>query len=433
MLATAETQSAYVENEMTAIGYVRQSRRADLDVAMSPDQQRADVATLAQRDGLDPSSVRVLEDLGRSGKAGKKKYPGYGAMLSAIEGGGVSTIYAKALSRLGRSRKEMFELADLCLANGTRIVTMKEGVMDPTTPIGKVQFSMLTAFNEFERDLAVERARDNVATRRANGERMGRLPYGEADGEDPQAVADAYLAAGSMNGAALALNRAGVPSPLGRSWSGTGVRLVLHRRFPGLLPKQPKKGARSSSGFALYRLLHCACGRVLTASRDGRGNREPVYRCHAARTLPGHAPAYRVRESQVMPTIRAEVDSIGAAIINFRTEDDSAVRREGLERERENLGWAVVKGLIPRDKAEVRAKAISAELEALADTDEVMALDPRIGPLVDFDAPPGEVNKALGALLRAVRMDERMGVAGFEWRGRWAPEDAIIVGQLPSA
>ena len=84
-----------------AIGYVRQSARRDLELALSPEQQREEVRRLAARDGY--PDVEIVEDLGRSGGKGKeRRRKAYQAIISAVESDAVEVVCAKALSRLGR-------------------------------------------------------------------------------------------------------------------------------------------------------------------------------------------------------------------------------------------------------------------------------------------------------------------------------------------
>lgn len=293
---------------MTTIGYIRQSKRADLDVALSYDAQLGAIHRLAERDGIDPASVVIFADMGRSGAAGKEKLrPAYLEALALMEADGVGAIYTLSLTRLARSAGELERVAGICETRGIRLVTDKEGAHDPRNPMQSALFGMIGVFAKFERELAVQRARDNVAVRRARGERMGRAPYGERPGEDPEVIAAAFRWLGSLNAVAATLNDAGVLSALGRGWSGTSVRHVIQRHDPALLPAQrASRGVKPSSPFLLFRLLRCACGRTMTASRDGRGNRQPVYRCHAADTLVDHPRPTRVRESEVMPWIMAE-------------------------------------------------------------------------------------------------------------------------------
>lgn len=396
---------------MKAIGYIRQSRRADLDVALSPEQQRTDILRLAANDALAADEVTIFSDLGRSGGQGKERLrSGYRQVIEAIEAGGVHTVYAKALTRLARSVTELYRVLRIAQQQGTKIHTAKEGVMDPSTPIGKAQFGMLAVFAEFERDLAVERARDNVAARRARGERMGRAPYGERPGEDAAVVVRAFERSRSLNGTARWLNEQLIPSPLGRLWSGSGVRGVLQLHAAHLLPRRTTHGVKPSSPFVLYRLLRCPCGRLLTASRDGRNNREPVYRCHAADADPAHQRPYRVRESQVMPWIRSEAGRL-------HTPDQVAVvaadaaQREALLAQRERLGLAFTDGLLTREAAKAKADAIDAALSRLDDIEAVIDI-----PTIDWDWEPQALNAVLHALFESIELGPDMLPVRAVWR-----------------
>lgn len=396
---------------MTAIGYIRQSRRADLDVALSYDSQLGAILRMAERDGITPDSVRILTDMGRSGAGGKERLrAGYQEVLEALNSGSVDVIYALSLTRLARSTPELYRVAQLAQERGVRLSFAKEGLLDPTTPLGKAQFGMMAVFAEFERDLAVERAKDNAAVRRARGQRMGRVPYGDRPGDVPDAVVAAWREAGSLNGAALLLNERKVPSHLGRAWNGTSVRLIVQRHAPGLLPRHTARGVKPSSPFLLYRLLRCSCGTTMTASRDGRGNRDVVYRCHAADSRPEHHRPYRIREAAVLPWIQAEA-------ARFRP-DWSVLRSAGADEERARLedqrravGDAVVIRALTLAEAEVRIAAIEDRLATLDDRVVVREL-----PSIDWTKPPAVVNKVLRAFWRSVDLDEQMRPVRADWR-----------------
>jgi DNA invertase Pin-like site-specific DNA recombinase len=167
--------------------------------------------------------------LAGSGSGGKTHLrAGYRDLIEAVEHGGATVVYTKTLTRIGRSVPELYRFLETASKHGTRLVTMKEGEIDPNSPMGKVQFGMMAVFAEFERDLSVERALDNAAVRRDRGERMGRLPYGEVETDDLGAVLAAFREAGTFNAAATILNTAQLPTRLGRKWTAT-VRTETRR------------------------------------------------------------------------------------------------------------------------------------------------------------------------------------------------------------
>lgn len=399
---------------MPACGYVRQSRRADLDVALSYDSQVAAITKMAERDGVE---VTIHSDMGRSGGAGKEHLrAGYQAVVSAIETGAADTVYALSLTRLARSTTELYRLMTLAQERKVRLVFAKEGVLDPGSPLGRAQFGMMAVFSEFERDLAVERAKDNVAVRRSRGEKMGRVPYGERPGDQPDAVADAYLATRSFDGAARLLNERGIPAMMGGDWSGSAVRNLMHRHRPDLLPPQAaRRGVKPSSPFLFFQLLRCSCGKTLTASRDGRGNRAPIYRCHKANVTPGHPRPYRVSEDVIRPWIEAEAARYEPPVVSVElaAADEEERGRLGARRERiiDNFEDGVY-GSGAQAKAERdRRLALVGDSIAALDARRVVAEIPDL----DWDAPAEYVNAVLRAMLRYVEMGPDMTPLRAAW------------------
>lgn len=83
------------------------------------------------------------------------------------------------IDRWARSMKELVveiqELADL----GIRFVSLKDNI-DLTTASGKLQFHILGAFSEFERELIRERTLDGLERAKREGKSLGR-PEGAKD------------------------------------------------------------------------------------------------------------------------------------------------------------------------------------------------------------------------------------------------------------
>lgn len=395
---------------MASIGYIRQSRRADLDVALSPEQQAADIARLAAHDGTDPETVTIYRDLGRSGGQDKERLrSGYQGMLTQLASGGVEVIYSKALTRLARSVTELYRVLRLAQEHGTRIHTAKEGVMDPASPIGKAQFGMLAVFAEFERDLAVERARDNVAMRRTRGERMGRVPYGERPGDQPEAILDAYReSGGSLNGTALLLNEREIKSWAGVLWTGPALRLVIKRLVPGTIPNRASRGVKPSSPFLLYRLLRCACGQTMTGSRPA--GRRTVYRCHTAGTTPDHQRPWLLRESVILPWIKAEAARLRPptepVALADSTEAQQAILREDVDR----LRVAFLARLIDEPEMLVERRRIDEALARLDFEGRIVTV-----PGVTWTAEPRVVNRELRALWASIQLDAEMRPVAADW------------------
>lgn len=398
---------------MTAIGYIRQSRRADLDVALSPEGQRAAIRRLAQADGIDPDSVQILSDLGRSGAAGKERFrSGYLDLRRMIEAGGVDTIYAVSLTRLARSIFELATLARIAVDHKIRLHFEKEGIYDPDDPSRKAFFGMASVFSEFERDLSVQRARDNIAVRRSRGERMGRLPYGDKPGEAPALVLAAFQEAGSFHGAARILNAASVPSSLGRQWSRSAVVHVLERRYPDAMPERTPIGRRERPPFVLFHLVRCSCGTLLTGSRQRWRIGSPwavIYRCHRAEASAGHPSPRMVPEGRVMEFVKAEVARLELPeVVEVAASAEDA---EQLQAERERVLFQHRRGWISEAEAEAAMVEIEARADALRATETARAI-----PEIDWTWDPADLNRILTAVLVEIQMDEKMIPVSAVWR-----------------
>lgn len=77
------------------------------------------------------------------------------------------------LDRLGRSLKHLLFLVEELQALGIALVSLGESI-DATTPAGRLQFHVLSAVAQFERDRIRERVMAGLQRARAQGKRLGR-------------------------------------------------------------------------------------------------------------------------------------------------------------------------------------------------------------------------------------------------------------------
>lgn len=82
------------------------------------------------------------------------------------------TLVVTKLDRLGRSVRNLKEVAEGLQARGIGLKALSQGI-DTTTPGGRLFFHMLAAIAEFEHDLIVERTQDGLAAARARGRKGG--------------------------------------------------------------------------------------------------------------------------------------------------------------------------------------------------------------------------------------------------------------------
>jgi len=112
------------------IAYLRRSSADSTDPGdISREAQETAVRELARRDGHN-GELRIPADWGRSADDTKEgRRTGYLSMLAAIDRGECDVVYAASLDRLYRSMRTFVRLTDAAKANGTRIVTLPEGVL----------------------------------------------------------------------------------------------------------------------------------------------------------------------------------------------------------------------------------------------------------------------------------------------------------------
>jgi DNA invertase Pin-like site-specific DNA recombinase len=143
---------------MSKIGYAR----------VSTDDQHADV----QAERLAAAGcVKVFTDQGVSGAL--KSRPELDRCLDYLRQDDV--LVTVKLDRLGRSVKHLHEIAERLQADGIGLQCLDQPI-DTTSAAGKLFFTILAAFAEFERDLIRERTRDGLAATANRGRSGGRKP-----------------------------------------------------------------------------------------------------------------------------------------------------------------------------------------------------------------------------------------------------------------
>ena len=416
-----------------AVAYVRRSRSGEEGVSI--EAQKATVQQLAAANGH--QLARIYQETGVSG--GSESRPQYLAMLAQAEAGNVQAIYAYDQDRLARSNYLFALLLRLADQHGFSVVT----------PAGDLTDEDRRDFAEMRGLMDGGELRKMTKRNRANHARQVRLGYDRGDTplgyakqracDMPQpcgkncphpytgdlrnakgqpvaagavvnvlvdepaitTVLNAYHAAGSALGAAQLLNAAGVPTKRGRTWNNRGVREVVEREAPQLLPAKMGRGRpRHYRVRVLSGLLRCHCGQVLSPLRDSwlcRRGKEGV-----------HGGRYVVASSRVLPwaqqeAARLRVPDPAVLVATGGTYDDSA--------EREQL--AQLRDAIGEDAYGAAVAALDAKRDA---AQERVLAQQQLPQAVDWQAPDDVVNGVLRALWAYVQLDEEMQPVRAEWQ-----------------
>ena len=128
----------------------------------------------AQRDALAALGVeaeRVYVDHGLTGT--NRERPDLREALAACRTG--DTLVVSKLDRLARSVPDARDIVDELTSRGVRL-NLGGSVHDPTDPIGRLLFTVLSMIAEFEADLARSRTREGMAVAKAKGRLRGKQP-----------------------------------------------------------------------------------------------------------------------------------------------------------------------------------------------------------------------------------------------------------------
>ena len=113
-------------------------------------------------------AIRVFEDV-MSGKRFDR--PGLNALMDfAREGDKLCVV---RLDRLGRSLRELLEIAETLKGLGIALCSLEEN-LDTSTATGELIFHVFASLAQFERRLISERTRDGILAAKAKGKMPGR-------------------------------------------------------------------------------------------------------------------------------------------------------------------------------------------------------------------------------------------------------------------
>ena len=216
-------------------GYCRVSTSQQSSEGVSLDNQRERIEAWAKANGLEVA--QVFTDAGISGKRADNRPALQQALEAVSKAKGILVVYS--LSRMSRSVKDAITISEGLEKAGADLVSLSER-LDTSNASGKMTFRLMAVMAEFERDQLSERVASAMGHLKAQGRRVGRIPYGwdcfdgrnltvnatEQDVIDRMVEMDQTM---SLREIARTLTAQGIKAKGGRNWHPESVRLVIKR------------------------------------------------------------------------------------------------------------------------------------------------------------------------------------------------------------
>ena len=229
---------------MKAIGYVRCSTQEQADSGLGLDAQAERIrAYCAMRESV---LVDLVTDAGVSGGKPLASREGGQRLLAAIRQHKADAVVMLKLDRMFRNAGDCLTTVEAWEKAGValHVVDLGGNAIDTTSAAGRFMLVVLAGAAEMERNLTRERTKAAMAVKRANGQRIGAIPYGfdlGTDGvilvrnETEQAVIrdiqDMRANGTTLQGIADTLTQRGVTTKTGKSdhWTHSAVARIIHR------------------------------------------------------------------------------------------------------------------------------------------------------------------------------------------------------------
>lgn len=175
------------EFTMKAVGYCRVSSQDQID-GTSLTVQEDQIRGYAALKGLE--LVGIFVDAGISGGKPLALRPEGAHMVAALDSGEGEAVIITKLDRGFRSASDCLNCVETWERKGIALHILSLGgqTIDTSTPTGKFFITVMAGAAELERNLIRERCNDGRKARRAQGQRIGEIPFGYSLADDGKAL-----------------------------------------------------------------------------------------------------------------------------------------------------------------------------------------------------------------------------------------------------
>ncbi|NOT00662.1 MAG: recombinase family protein [Phycisphaerales bacterium] len=231
-----------LDRQRKAIGYTRCSTHEQVVSGLGLTAQAERIAAYCRLQNL--TCTEIIADPGVSGGKPLATRPGGQELLNAIRARGIETIVTLKLDRMFRNAGDCLTTVEQWERRGValHVIDLGGNAIDTTSAAGRFMLTVLAGAAEMERNLTRERTRSALAVKRANGQRIGTVPFGYDLAPDGRS-----LAPNAAEQTAVTL----IHSLRARRWTLEAIAEELTER------RIPTKTGRSQ------RWTHQAVGRIL--------------------------------------------------------------------------------------------------------------------------------------------------------------------------
>ena len=159
----------------STIGYVRVSTINQVEEGVSLEAQRRKIEAYCELHDLLLSEI--IQDAGISGKSVNGR-PGMQSVIDKVKSRKVDNVIVFKLDRLARNLKEACEISELMQKKAVALHSISEKI-DTGSATGKLFYHILSAMNQWEREVISERTVTALSLKKSKNERISRFPpYG---------------------------------------------------------------------------------------------------------------------------------------------------------------------------------------------------------------------------------------------------------------
>lgn len=143
-------------------------------VRVSTDDQSIEMQTRAIEQFLQTKGITRFEIYADEGLSGASTVrPALNRLLNDCKRGAIELLVVYKLDRLFRSLSHLMATLSELNKYGTQFIAVQDQI-DMTTAAGRLQFHIIGAFAQFERDLISQRTKAGMANAKAKGIKIGR-------------------------------------------------------------------------------------------------------------------------------------------------------------------------------------------------------------------------------------------------------------------